>query len=345
MLVNTLHHESSKGKMNSEHICLEAYFTRTTRSHALISSIRPSGLSNGGFSKEQESHGGSNGGFTLIELLTVIAIIMILASMTLPSLGRAKEKARSIQCINNMHQIGIAIAMYVDDNNFRYPPSGIEEEYNGKPTWKNTTYALGGRSPEAYFLSGFPTEQKRPLYNYIKPSEVFKCQADKGQERVYCPLQGKKHYPYRNFKPTKYGAIGCSYNYNADWFTTLDSGGLKECHRIEDFVSIANQKESWVPSPFKFILMYEPPARLNGCLEHGPEWYQWHYSRRKSDFYDPVYAPQQFISPIYFVDGHCATHNFSKSLSQDPYYPYEPTKDWIWYKPVDYSSKTNLVSL
>jgi len=44
-------------------------------------------------------------------------------------------------------------------------------------------------------------------------------------------------------------------------------------------------------------------------------------------------APPQFISPILFVDGHTAAHNFSKALTVDPYYPYEETKDWMWYKP------------
>ena len=62
-------------------------------------------------------------------------------------------------------------------------------------------------------------------------------------------------------------------------------------------------------------------------------WYQWHFLRGSSDIEDPQTARQEFISPIAFVDGHVAQHNFSKSLSTDPYFPYEPTKDWIWYKP------------
>jgi hypothetical protein len=35
------------------------------------------------------------------------------------------------------------------------------------------------------------------------------------------------------------------------------------------------------------------------------------------------------------VDGHTAVHNFSTALAADPYHPYEPTQDWIWYKPDD----------
>jgi len=68
--------------------------------------------------------------FTLIELLVVVAIIAVLASLLLPALGKARQKARDLTCLNRLKQLYLTTAMYTDNADGFFPPLGAPWNYN-----------------------------------------------------------------------------------------------------------------------------------------------------------------------------------------------------------------------
>jgi prepilin-type N-terminal cleavage/methylation domain-containing protein len=98
--------------------------------------------------------------FTLIEVLVVIAIIAILAALLLPVLSAAKQRAWTTQCQSNLHQIGLGMKMYADENNEMYPESG------GTIRWDQKDSTTGNYS------------WLRQIYSFVQNTNAYHCPAD-----------------------------------------------------------------------------------------------------------------------------------------------------------------------
>jgi len=89
-------------------------------------------------------HRAKQSGFTLIELLVVIAIIAILAAILFPVFAQARESARQTSCLSNMKQMGLAMTMYAQDYDERFPPERISGFSAGCPECCTTTGQIFG---------------------------------------------------------------------------------------------------------------------------------------------------------------------------------------------------------
>ena len=259
--------------------------------HSLQLRGRGPGARAGGASVVQAS------AFTLIELLVVIAIIALLAALLLPALARAKQKAWTVGCLNNLKQLETCWHLYALDNQDVLPPNDSVMYMSGGVASANVSWC-----PDHARTDTTTTDlESGVLFPYNRSVAIYHCPADKST------VETSDGQPVGRFRNRSYN-MSQSVNGYPEFLTELGVPGLSDIPYWKKFTEIRRP----IPSQL-FVFIDEHPDTL-----------------LDAQFGNPAGAP--YWSPMWF-DMPADRHNRGACLS----FADGHAERWRWKVPMAFS--------